>query len=223
MPYNQTLTSFGPGAASAAYPNTGIINLFVAGAFAQGRLYIDYLPPGADQNDPGAWVPASDAQVKHRQTGLVQVFIPAGYIWRPRLQTEQPIGVPLLNIVEASFVPSDQTTNEYQNNWQYSSAAGGIVNTTAVVIAAAAGAGLRNYISGLQIQNNAALVGTDVQILDGATVIWRGFTGGTGLFTSALDVDFPIPLRSSANSALSVKCGTTAAAVYVNAQGFIAP
>lgn len=102
--------------------------------------------------------------------------------------------------------------------WSYAAAAGGIVNTTDVVLAAAAGAGLRRYLSAIQL-SNASAVATEVVVKDGATVIWRGNLPANAPLTQ---VEFPNPLRSSANAALNVACITTAAAVYVNAQGFTA-
>lgn len=107
-------------------------------------------------------------------------------------------------------------------DWTYAAAAGGIINTTAVPLAAAAGAGLRNYLTGVSIQNASATIATEVTLLDGATVIWRGYLGVGSLLNSAVGLAFPTPLRTSANAALSVQCATTASQIYVNAQGYIA-
>ena len=41
--------------------------------------------------------------------------------------------------------------------------------------------------------------------------------------TGSEEIVFSNPLRTTANAALNVACITTAAAVYVNAQGFTAP
>lgn len=107
--------------------------------------------------------------------------------------------------------------------WVYAAAAGGIVNTTDVAIAAAAGAGLRNYLTSIQILNQSATVNTEVVIKDGATVIWRGWLGLTGAGDHhEAYITFPTPLRTTANTALNVACITTGAAVYVNAQGYVA-
>jgi hypothetical protein len=103
--------------------------------------------------------------------------------------------------------------------------AGGIVNTTtAVTIAPAAGAGARNYITGLQLATDALGGATELVIRDGAagTVIWRG-----KLQTAALQqthIKFPTPLKSSPNTLLEVATLTAVTGgVYVNAQGYIAP
>ena len=107
--------------------------------------------------------------------------------------------------------------------WVYAAAAGGIVNTTDVAMAAAAGAGLRNYLTSIQILNQSTTVNTEVVIKDGATVIWRGWLGLTGSGDHhEVYVSFPTPLRTTANTALNVACITTGAAVYVNAQGYVA-
>lgn len=102
--------------------------------------------------------------------------------------------------------------------WSYASAAGGVVNTTDVVLAAAAGAGLRRYIVSMGLSNNSATA-TEVVLKDGATVIWRGHLPANA---PNLHIDFGTPLRTTANTALNFACITTAAAVYVNAQGYTA-
>jgi hypothetical protein len=114
------------------------------------------------------------------------------------------------------------TTRPYtipELEWSYAAAAGGVVNTTDVVLAAAAGAGLRRYIVSMGLSNNSATA-TEVVLKDGATVIWRGHLPANA---PNLHIDFGTPLRTTANAALNFACITTAAAVYVNAQGYIAP
>jgi hypothetical protein len=114
------------------------------------------------------------------------------------------------------------TTRPYtipELEWSYASAAGGVVNTTDVVLGAAAGAGLRRYIVSMGLSNNSATA-TEVVLKDGATVIWRGHLPANA---PNLHIDFGTPLRTTANAALNFACITTAAAVYVNAQGYIAP
>lgn len=104
--------------------------------------------------------------------------------------------------------------------WSYAAAAGGIINTTDVVLSAAAGAGLRRYITSMTLSNNSATA-TEVVLKDGAsTVIWRGQLPANA---PNVQVTFQNPLRTTANTALNVACITTAAAVYVNAQGYTAP
>jgi hypothetical protein len=106
-------------------------------------------------------------------------------------------------------------------DWSYAAATGGIINTTAVTIRAAQGAGIRNYITSLQISNNSGTA-TEVSIRDGAggTVIWRGMAAAN---MTQQPITFANPLKSTAATLLEVVCGTTAAAVYVNAQGYSAP
>lgn len=111
-------------------------------------------------------------------------------------------------------------------DWTYAAAAGGITNTTtAVTIVAAAGAGIRNYLTGLQISNSTLGAGTELAIRDGAggTVLWRGI-----LATAASDpgaISFPSPLRGTANTLMEVVTLTASVtgAVYFNAQGYQAP
>ena len=102
--------------------------------------------------------------------------------------------------------------------WSYASAAGGVINTTDVVLAAAAGAGLRRYVCSIGLSNNSATA-TEVVLKDGSTVIWRGHLPANA---PNLHIDFSTPLKTTANAALNFACITTAAAVYVNAQGYTA-
>lgn len=110
--------------------------------------------------------------------------------------------------------------------WSYAAANLGIVNTTtAVTIRAAAGAGLRNYITTLQINTEALGTATELAIRDGAagTVIWRIKIPTSGI--PYMMIKFDNPLKSTANTLLEVVTLTasTTGAVYVNAQGYIAP
>lgn len=106
------------------------------------------------------------------------------------------------------------------SRWQYAPPTGGITNSnTAVVIMAAAGAGVRNYMARLQIVNNTLATAGEFVVLDGVTVIWRGY-----LLTTAQSQNFTfdVPLRGSANTSMSVQMVTTSATgnVYASAQGF---
>lgn len=104
-----------------------------------------------------------------------------------------------------------------ESDWKYVPASGGNTVSTDVQVKAAAGAGLKNYITAIQLDNFAA-ADTEFTIKDGSTVIWRTkIKAGT-----ARQIDFPTPLASTANTAINVQCGT-AGEVYHNLQGYIAP
>jgi len=111
-------------------------------------------------------------------------------------------------------------------DWVYAAAGNGIVNTTtAVTIKTAAGAGLRNYMTGIQLLSETLGAATEVAVRDGAggTVIWR-----TKLSTAAqplTTIIFPNPLKGTANTLLEVVTlsASVTGAVYFNAQGYIAP
>lgn len=121
------------------------------------------------------------------------------------------------------------TTQPYAqpgSRWNYAAANLGIVNTTtAVTFKAAAGAGVRNYITDIQIMSEALTTATELAIRDGAagTVLWRTKIG-TGGLTTGLSINFQSPLRGTANTLLEVVTLTAsgAGAVYFNAQGFTA-
>lgn len=104
-------------------------------------------------------------------------------------------------------------------DWQYAAAAGGIINTTDVAVRAAQAAGIRNYVTGIQLRNTNA-VATEFVIKDGATVIWR--TQLPANMADAQNITFMTPLRGTAATAVNVACIATGAAVYANLQGFSA-
>lgn len=107
------------------------------------------------------------------------------------------------------------------STWNYAAASGGITNTTAVTIRAAQGAGIRNYLSAIQVVNGHATTSTEVLIRDGAsgTVLHRGWAQAAG---GGFACEFNPPLRGTAATLLEVVNVTTGAATYVNAQGFSA-
>lgn len=103
--------------------------------------------------------------------------------------------------------------------WQYAAASAGITNTTAVTVKAAGAAGVRNYITALQVINTHATVATEFSVRDGSagTVIWREKLLAAG---GGFSVSFPTPLRGTAATLLEVVCGTTGAEVFFSAQGY---
>jgi hypothetical protein len=102
----------------------------------------------------------------------------------------------------------------------WSSTGAAVVNTTDVVLAAAAGAGIRRYLTAVQLKNTNATA-TEVVVKDGATVIWRLLLPAN--MANADTILFPSPLKSTANAALNFACITSGANVYVAAQGYTAP
>ena len=98
-------------------------------------------------------------------------------------------------------------------DWQYT---GSLTTTTAVAAKAAAAAGVRNYMTGLQIVNNAATA-TTVTVLDGSTVIWSGALPAT--IGASLIVTFPTPLKGSAATAMNLNL-SVASTVVANVQGY---
>jgi hypothetical protein len=103
--------------------------------------------------------------------------------------------------------------------WSYAALSGGVTNTTDVVLAAAAGAGLRRYVTSIQLKN-ANAVATEVVLKDGSTIIWRGHLSAS--MGGSEEIIFSDPLKTTANAALNFACITTGALVYVNAQGHTA-
>lgn len=109
------------------------------------------------------------------------------------------------------------------NTWSYAAPAGGLVSQTAVTVKAAAGAGIRNYVTSVQIINSHATISTEIMIVDGAagTVLWRGWAQAAG---GGIACKFDPPLRGTANTLLEIDevTATGTAGLLCNLQGFVA-
>ena len=151
-------------------------------------------------------------------SGAVPVLAATGYSANPVAVTTAR-GVDLLATLIGALVTKPYAIPEA--DWQYAAAAGGIINTADVALRAAAAAGIRNYVTSIDIRNAHATVATEVVIKDGATVIWRQLLPAA--MAAPVEITFPTPLRGTAATAMNVACITTGAQVYVNAQGFAAP
>lgn len=103
--------------------------------------------------------------------------------------------------------------------WQYAGPSGGITDTADDAVKAAGTGAERHYITHIDVINGHATVSTDVQLKDGTTVIHRGFAQAAG---GGYSIDFQVPLRGTAATAVNVACGTTGSATYVNVTGFTA-
>ena len=100
-------------------------------------------------------------------------------------------------------------------------------NAAQTITQAAGGANVRNYLAGLTISwsGGAPAAGANVQVKDGATVIWDSYIGQAGATQGALDFEFTSPLRTSANAALNVTVSAAGSSVTtkVCAQGTVGP
>jgi len=110
-------------------------------------------------------------------------------------------------------------------DWSYAAASGGISNTTtAVTVRAAQGAGIRNYVTSMQIYAPTLGAATELAIRDGAggTVLWRGYSPTAGINQT---IQFENPLRGTAATLLEVVTltATVTGGVYFNLQGYSAP
>lgn len=112
------------------------------------------------------------------------------------------------------------------NSWSYAAASGGISNTTtAVTIHASCGAGLKNYISGLQLSSDALGAATELVLRDGAggTVLWRGKVQTAGVSGVSTPIVPPISGTAATLMEIATLTATVTGGVYANAQGFCAP
>lgn len=92
-----------------------------------------------------------------------------------------------------------------------------VLSTTAsTALKAAAAAGVRNYITDIDIANTSA-TGVRVDILDNATIIRSFWVGPTSHVTRT----FSLPIRGTAATALNVQLSAAVTDVRVSANGYI--
>ena len=94
-----------------------------------------------------------------------------------------------------------------------------ITDVTATSVIAAQGAGVIIYVTSIMVSNGDADTGTFVDITDGSggTIMWSGYAAEKG---GGFVVNFNIPIKFTANTAVFAKCATTGATVRVNASGY---
>ena len=88
--------------------------------------------------------------------------------------------------------------------------------TTSTAVIAAAGASIRNYITDVTLINTHATVGTEIDLLDGATIVGRFYVPAL----STLYKTFGVPLKGTANTAFNAQNVTTGSNTFVQATGF---
>jgi hypothetical protein len=103
-------------------------------------------------------------------------------------------------------------------DWSYAPAAAITVNTD-TAIKTAGSAGIRNYVTGMQLINTSATA-TEVILKDGATALWRGYLPAS--MTQMIPIVFNTPLRGTAATAINFQA-VAVANIYVNVQGYQAP
>lgn len=110
-----------------------------------------------------------------------------------------------------------------ENDLHYVAAASGIVNsTTAVTMFAAQAAGVRNYLTSIEISNDTLGAATELVIRNGAAgaVLWRIKLDTT--ISKTTPITFPTPISTSAATLMEIACLTASitGGVYVNAHGY---
>jgi hypothetical protein len=148
--------------------------------------------------------------------GAVPVLAATGYSANPVAVTTAR-GVDLLATLIGAIVTKPYAIPEA--DWTYAGPLAGIATGSDTAVQAAAGAGIRRYVTGMQVQN-ASATATEFQIRDGVTPVWRALLPAN---LGPTNIDFPTPLRTTANAALNIQAVTASAVVIANLQGFTAP
>ena len=113
-----------------------------------------------------------------------------------------------------SQFPGPPSNQPISSEWTSTCGATPLASTTAVAMKAAAGAGLKNYLTGLQL--DASSGHAIIQILnDSSAVLFTCTIGASGTSAAAaIGFNFPIPIMSSANTALNIKSSDASVNVY---------
>ena len=90
-----------------------------------------------------------------------------------------------------------------------------LTTTAAVPLADAPGAGLKYQFTDIQV-SNASATASVVHVLSGSTIIWVGFVPG---LCPPVNIGLAVPRLSGANEAVTAKCLTAGAAVYLTLTG----
>lgn len=91
-----------------------------------------------------------------------------------------------------------------------------ITDTTRTAIIAAQAAGVKIYVTTIAVTNSGS-VGTFVKIENGETTLFQAYADAYG---GGFVVHFPVPLVTTAATALNASCVTTGANVIANAVGY---
>jgi hypothetical protein len=120
-----------------------------------------------------------------------------------------------------------QITKPYsipEHDWQYACPASGFTTGGTYTARAAGAAGIRNYVTAIQIASNNTTVDVEVVLSDGATPIWRiafPYNATNPVQYGPISIVFPTPLRGTAATALNIV--TNNGGAYVSVQGYQAP
>lgn len=99
---------------------------------------------------------------------------------------------------------------------QVNSAGTPITTATTVTLFSAGGSGIKHYLRHLSFVNSGATA-TEVQILDGSTVIYDFYAPASG---GGLSIPLTISFVGTANTALSIKTLTAGCSLLYNANGY---
>lgn len=215
----QVFTTGAGGDASAANQLTQISQLPSSRGAKTGALSLSVVP-NTDTAFPVAGAAAHGASTSGGPLRIGSRALTANYAAVTTGQTADLIATLVGALITKPYsIP--------EADWNYAAASGGISNsTTAVTIAAAPAAGIRNYLTGIQISSDALGAATEIAVRDGAggAVIWRAKLTTAGI-SGGDSFSFPSPLRGTAANLLEVVTLTASitGAVYFNAQGYAAP
>jgi hypothetical protein len=218
-------------------PNVTIGAALPAGTNAIGKLAANDGVDIGDVTITNASIPVTDNGGSLTVDGTVTASNTAGDVAHDSADSGNPVKIgAVAKSADPTAVANGDRANLYTDlngklivmpytlpeNQIYGSNASAITDTTSTSIIAAAGAGIRNYITSILVTNSHATVGTLVKITDGSggTLLAQGYAAPAG---GGWSLALPVPIKTTANTALHAICGTTGANVYVTAVGYKAP
>ncbi len=185
--------------------NTGVVAIDGGSVSISGTSSIT---PGVSAANLGK---AEDAVAASGDTGIANlgVRVPA----TPAAQTSAAGDYGMLAVdAEGKLIASQYSATDHY--WQ--STALTLSTTTSTAVKAAAAAGVRNYLTDIDIANTSA-TGVRVDVLDGATVIASFWSPPT----SHVQHSYSIPKKGTAATAMNVQLSAAVTDVRVSANGYI--
>ncbi|HNG61945.1 MAG TPA: hypothetical protein PKZ52_19145, partial [Cellvibrionaceae bacterium] len=147
-------------------------------------------------------------------------FVTCGGITRPSNQITDTSGVSTPFTFSAGGQLSVKPYSVSESDWNFTVAAGGIVSSASAQPAkAAAGAGIRNFVTWIDVSHDTLSAATELMVLSGSTVIYR-----LKLQTAASEgklISLPTPLKGGVNEAINIQLSASVTGgVFVSCGGY---
>lgn len=153
-------------------------------------------------------------------SGPSPFFVTVGGITRPTNQISDVSGVSTPLTFSAGGQLAVKPYSVSESDWNFTVPAGGIVSSSSAQQAKAApGAGIRNFVTWIDVSHDTLSAATELMVLSGSIVIYR-----SKLQTSASEgklISLPTPLKGGVNEAINIQLSASVTGgVFVSCGGY---